>query len=453
MNRIRIGRREVLRGAGSIAIALPWLEAMGPSQAHAAPAVARRFVSVYQPGGAEQSKWRPRGGETDFELSEILAPLAPVREHLLVLGGLDMDCAVGEQHQSGIVGLLTGMPQGSEGRYVSGPSIDQVIARTASAGKPRSSIEMAVRWATGKSHGLLHPINALNFADDGRASPISPRIDPQAIFDSVFGSLDTTAAANAQRARGQSILDFVGRRYASLSSRLGAGDRQRLEEHLTRVRELEQGLQNDAVLARGACQKPGMVDTSDYNPRSGLRSADDGSIVDGSSDAAIPKVGQFMIDMLVMALACDLTGVATLQWSDTEAKHTFPWLSLREHHHYYQHDGGFRPDECAAIGRWYSQQHAYLLEQLASVDMGGHSLLDESVVFFGTEISHPPSHTKDNMPLLLAGGGGGLRGNRFLDFGGRSHNDLLSAILKLFGDTRTTFGHPRYASAPVTGLT
>ena len=126
--------------------------------------------------------------------------------------------------------------------------------------------------------------------------------------------------------------------------------------------------------------------------------------MDGRTDAAIPKVGKYMMDMLVMALACDLTAVATFQWSDTEAKHTFPWLGLRDHHHFYQHDGGFRPRECEQIGIWYSQQHLYLLQQMAAVDMGGHSLLDESVVFFGSELQDPPSHGKTNMPFLLAGG-------------------------------------------------
>jgi len=448
----RLRRRDVIRGAGAIAIGLPWLEAMEPRSARAqTPSVAQRFVAVYQPGGAEQSRWLPSGSETDFQLSEILAPLESVRAKLLVAAGLDMKSALGEQHQAGIVGLLTGMAQGQAGKYVSGPSVDQVIAEIASAGKPRTSIEMAVRWATGKSHGLLHPINAMTFANDGKASPIPPRIDPQEIFDSLFGSLNPEDGAAAELARKQSILDFVGRRYESLALRLGERDRQRLDEHLTKVRELEGTLVSGTPVG-GGCQAPERVDTSDYNPASGLNSSDSGSIVDSSSDAAIPKVGKFMMDMLVMALACDLTGVVTLQWSDTEAKHTFPWLNLSEHHHYYQHDGGFRSEECAQICRWYSEQHAYLLQQMDAVDMGGHTLLDESVVFVGSEISHPPTHTKTSMPFLLAGGGGGLRGNRLLSFNGASHNDLLAAILNLFGDPRTTFGDERYASAPLAGL-
>ena len=151
-----------------------------------------------------------------------------------------------------------------------------------------------------------------------------------------------------------------------------------------------------------------------------------------------------MMDMLVMALACDLTAVATLQWSDTEAKHTFPWLGLTEHHHFYQHDGGFRAggvredrhlvlasSTCTCCSRW------------QAVDMGGHSLLDESVVFFGSELQDPPSHGKTNMPFLLAGGGGGLRTGRWLKYGGRlAQRPAGRRSCNLFGDARQSFGDP-----------
>ncbi|HEX9619050.1 MAG TPA: DUF1552 domain-containing protein [Polyangiaceae bacterium] len=456
MARFRLNRRDVLRGAGSIAIGLPWLEAMEPvGTAHAAaPTVAQRFLAVYQPGGNVMDQWHPTGSETGFTLSPILAPLEAVRSKLLVLSGLDMKSAVGEQHQAGICALLTGMPQGTAGEFVTGPSVDQVIATIASQGKPRSSIEIAIRWATGKSHGLLHPINSMTFANDANASPVPPRLDPADIFNSLFGGLqpgdDGEATANVQRKL--SILDFLDRRYASVAQRLGASDRLKLEEHLTRIREMEESLRTLGTPG-GACAPPEFVETPDYDPTSGRNSADDGSIQDTSSDAAIPVVGKLMMDMLVSAMACDLTGVASLQWSDTEAKHTFPWLNLSEHHHYYQHDGNFRPVECQQIATWYSEQHAYLLQQMDAIDMGGHSLLDESVVFFGSEISHPPEHTKTDMPFLLAGGGGGLRGGRWLQYESQSHNDLLIAILNLFGDTRTTFGDPSYVNGPLSGLT
>jgi hypothetical protein len=157
--------------------------------------------------------------------------------------------------------------------------------------------------------------------------------------------------------------------------------------------------------------------------------------------------------MIVMGLACDRMPVASLQWSDTEAKHTFPWLNLTQHHHYYQHDGGFKPNECEKICNWYSEMHLYLIQAMAAVDMGGHTLLDESVVLFGNELSDPPSHMKQNMPFMLAGNGGGLRTGRYIRHQGVSHNNMLVSILNLFGDTRTSFGDSRYVTGALSNLT
>ncbi|AUX42071.1 hypothetical protein SOCE26_034980 [Sorangium cellulosum] len=457
MSKFTLSRRAMLRGAGAIAVSLPWLEIMGPERtAHAQPAPAKRFLAVYTPGGTVMDRWRPTGSETSFTLGPILAPLAPVQDRLLVVDGLEMKSARGEQHQSGIIAWLTGSPQeGSPNGYGSGPSIDQVIASRISAGqKAKASIQIALRWATGKSHGLLSPMNAANFEDAAPHRPIPPRLDPVEIFTELFGTLNPGDNNDAARrlARKQSILDFLDRRYAALSARVGAADKQKIDQHLTKIREIEQSLSN-VPIATSTCKVPMMVDTSDYNPRTGLNSSDTGSIRDTSTDAAIPKVGKLLTDMLVMALACDITAVGTLQWSDTEAKHTFPWLNLSEHHHFYQHDGGFRAAECESICNWYSKQHLYLLQEMEKVDMGGHSLLDESVVFFGSEISDPPTHSKTNMPFLLAGGGGGLRTGRWVRHPGVPHNNLLVSILNLFGDARTTFGDPQYCTGPLTNLT
>lgn len=461
MTRFRLNRRAVLRGAGSIAIALPWLEIMSddrPARAQTAPTPAKRFVAVYQPGGTVRAKYTPTGTETNFTLSPILAPFEAVKSKILVIDGLDMKCADQtklqvEQHQGGSVGLLTGAVQPGAGNYPKSPSIDQVLAGRLSAGKARASIQVAVRWATGKSHGLIHPINALNFEAEPPHAPIPPRLDPQQIFNDLFGSAvpnmpsgDTESIAALRK---KSILDFVDKRYVALAARLGAADRMKLEQHLTKIRQMEMAIDAMPSPTTGSCTPPEKVDTSNYNPRSGLNADNDGKVKDNKTDAAIPLVGKFMMDMLVMALACDITGVVTLQWSDTEAKHTFPWLNLSEHHHFYQHDGGFRPAECEKICTWYSQQHAYLLEQMQNVDMGGHSLLDESIVFFGSELQDPPAHAKNNMPFLLAGGGGGLRTGRWLRYNGLPHNQLLVSLLNLCGDSRTSFGDSRFNGGPL----
>ena len=265
-----------------------------------------------------------------------------------------------------MMGWLTGQVQPGSGNFVKGPSIDQVLAPGLSGGKPFPSLQMAVRWGTGRAHGRLSPMDCCTFEGAAPFSPIPPRLDPVAIWKTLFNDIARPAT---ERAWDASILDAVDRRYAKLAQRLGAADRQRLEAHLERIRELEKRV---AATAGGrACAPPPLIDTSDYNPQSGLNSADDGSITDLATDAAIPKVGKLMMDMTVMALACDLTAVGFLQWSDSEAKYTCPWLNLPETHYFYENGGGYRPAELERIYTWYSSQHAYLLQQLAGVDMGG----------------------------------------------------------------------------------
>jgi hypothetical protein len=453
-SKLRLSRRSVIKGAGGIAIALPWLEAMTrrrSAQAASPPNAPKRFLAVYTPGGTVPEKWTPTGSETDFTLSPILAPLEPVKSRILVLSGLHLKCGDQsvfnvEQLQGGMMGWLTGLVQPAGGSYVKGPSIDQVLAPRLSTGKPLPSLQMAVRWGTGRTHGRLHPLNVCTFGGAAPNSPIPPLIDPVAIWKTLFNDVARPATERAWEA---SILDAVDKRYARLAQRLGAADRQRLEAHLERIRDLEKRV--GATAGGRACVPPPLIDTSDYNPKAGLNSADDGSVKDLATDAAIPKVGKLMMDMTVMALACDLTAVGFLQWCDSEAKYTVPWLNLPETHYFYENGGGYRPAELERIYTWYSAQHAYLLQQLAGVDMGGRSLLDETVVFFGTELQHPANHTKKNMPFLLAGGG--LRTGRWVKTAiDTPHNNLLLSLLNLFGDTRSTFGDPRCVTGALPNL-
>jgi hypothetical protein len=452
MPSFRLNRRAVLRGAGGVAIALPWLEIMGGArESRAQGAAARRYLSVFNPGGTVLTKWTPTGGETDFTLSPILSPLEPVRDAVTILNGIDMKSAVGEQEASGMSAWLTGTPQATQqaapGGYATGPSIDQVLAPTLSAGQRIPSLELAVRWGTGKCGGRVSPYDIVNFADDDVFTPIAPRLDPVAIFNDLFG---VDGGESAEVAWDRSVLDAVGSRYQKLAARLGAADKQRLDQHLTGIRELEAELAAGQGLLR--CRPPTLIDTSDYDPAAGLKASDVGGMDDPVTDAAIPKVSKLMTDMLVMALACDLTSVGTLTWADGECKYSLPWLGLMETHRFYQNDGGFRPLDCEAIATWYSEQNAYLLGQMANVDMGGHSLLDESVVFFGSNIQDPAAHLKHSMPFLLGGRGGGLRAGRNLTYAHPSHNDLLVAILNLFGDSRTEFGSPMYCTGALPGL-
>jgi hypothetical protein len=460
MKPFSLSRRTVLKGAGGVAIALPWLEAMTrekPARANLPGTTPRRFLAVYWPGGTVRAgslgdRYTPTGTETEFTLSPILAPLEPVKSSVLIADGLwlmagDQSKFSVEQLQGGMMAWLTGQVQPGSGNFqTKGPSIDQVLAPRLSMGKPFPSLAVAVRWGTGKAHGKLTPMDVCQFDGTAPYRPIPPRIDPVDTWKTLFG--DPGPAKDA-RAWESSILDAVDKRYAKLAQRLGAADRQRLEAHLERIRDLEKRVGSAAV--GGACKAPTLVDTSDYNPASGLNSANDGSIKDLATDAAIPKVGKLFMDMIVMAFACDLTSVALMQWVDSEAKYTLPWLGLSEVHSFYENDGGFRPAECEKIYTWYFSQHAYLLQQLASIDVGGHSLLDETLVFFGSEEADPASHSKRNMPFVLAGGG--LRTGRWVKFSdGTPHNNLLVSLLNVFGDPRTTFGDDRCCTGPLSGL-
>lgn len=458
-SKLRLTRRSVIKGAGGVALALPWLEAMGdrkPARAASSSGAPARFLAVYTPGGTVLDKWRPTGtSETSFALSPILSPFAPVQDRLIVLDGLYMKCGDQsafnvEQHEGGMVGWLTGMVQPGAGHWVTGPSIDQALASRLGAGKRYPSLQMAVRWGTGKGHGKMSPLNTCTFSDAPAAAPIPPRIDIADAWKTLFGSGVVPPAALGRW--DASVLDAVERRYVKLAQRLGAADRQRLEAHLERIRALEARLAPPSARSR-ACAAPPLTDISDYNPSAGLNSADTGQIKDPVTDAAIPKVGKLMMDMMVMALACDLTSVGLLQWSDSAAEYTLPWLGLPETHMYYQNDGGYQPVPLQQIYTWYSSQHAYLLQALAAVDMGGHSLLDETVVFFGTEAQSPATHDKKNMPFLIAGGGSSLRTGRWLRYPDNPpHNNLLVSLLNLFGDARTTFGDPRCVTGPLPNL-
>jgi len=450
MPRLKLSRRALLRGGGGVAIALPWLEIMAPEPARAAAAPAKRFLTVYTPGGSVLENWTPTGTADAPVLSPILAPLEAVRDRVLILSGVDMPSKSGEQSQAGLIAWLTGTAQDRTTQYAQGPSIDQVLAPRLSDGKRLPSLQLAVRWGTGKAHGLTSPIDIANYADTASFTPIAPRLDPAEIWQDLFGALPTSSANDAWD---KSILDAVGRRYQKLSAKLGAADRQRLEAHLQHIRELEK-----TASQLSTCRSPEQVDTTGYNPAAGLcgqncQDYDNGVFKDLATDAMIPTVGKFMTDMLVMALACDLTAVASLQWGDSEGKSTFPWLNLSETLACYMNDCGYRPPELTTIFTWFTTQHAYLIDQLAQVQTANGSLLDETVIFFGSHIQSPATHSATDMPFLLAGSGGGLRTGRWQQYSHASHNDLLVSLLNLCGDPRMTFGNAKFCSGPLDGLT
>jgi hypothetical protein len=463
----RISRRTVLRGAGGIAVALPFLDAMLlPRQSHAASSVPLRLVVFYTPGGTLIDQWRPTGTETSFTLSSMMAPLNPYKDRVIMVDGLDLSVAinkgVGHPHSRGMAALLTGtqllpgtFETGSGGAsFADGPSIDQVIAGRNATGLKFKSLEYSSGWSiSGRSAGeTAYAANIINMA--GSKMPIAPQVNAISAFNRIFSSLsEPMGAMTGANARQKSILDAVLGQYTKISAKLGPADKQKLNDHLEMIRQMEASL--TAVSGGGtACVVPPMPTIGNTMV---TNSTPSGSGVDVTA-TLVPQKGQAMVDLLVASLACDLTRVGSMIWADSEAKFimNFDPLNLPDYHHAYQHEHGFQPDALNKIHTWYAQNFAYLLQKLDAVkEADGTTLLDNTLVLWVTEIQKPDTHGQTNVPYVLAGKAQGkVRTGRWLKVkSGTPNNNLLVTILNIFGGTEQTFGDPMYCTGPLAGIT
>jgi len=436
----RWSRREFLHTLLAGSVGLPWLETFAPRTAHAQAIANTRFIAMFSPNGTIYENWLPAGDGDNFTLSPILAPLAPHQSDLVVVAGVDQKGAGGDGHQNGIGGMLTGSPL-LPGRFAGvgappagwseGPSVDQRIAEVIGRATPFRSLELGVRVGAADNWGRM--------IYRARNRPLPPREDPARTFDDVFGqaALDPSAR-EAQKTRRQSILDHVTGEFSRLSSEVSAADRQRLESHLTYLREVEARLRQQSENA-GACVLP---------PRPGAAAA---------GNEAFPAVGAAQIDLLVLALACGQTRVASLQWSRSVSDIRFTWLGIDESHHALSHmpdDNADAKDKLTRINRWYAERFGELIAKLKSYDEGDGTLFDNSLLFWCNELGKGNAHSRNDAPYVLAGSAGGaLRTGRLLKFDGDvPHNNLLVSVLNVMGVPDTTFGKREWCTGPLSGL-
>lgn len=464
----RLHRRSLLRGAGGIALGLPFLSAMlRPGQSHAAEATPTRFVVFYTPGGTLLEEWLPSSSENGLTFRDMLSPLQPFASRITMLQGLNLDITsigVGHPHSRGMAGILTGtelLPgnfatNGGNASFAAGPSVDQVIAGKISNGLRFKSLEFSAGWSTGlAAGGMPHPANIITYA--GKQQPIPPATNPLATLNRIFG--DPTQDPEAQRVWSTSIMDAVAEQYRSLSARLGPDDKQKLDAHLAMLEDARQRIQAGV---NANCMRPTGIEPDPNFYEDGFT---DGPASDGGAHAIgggvkVPAKGNVMTELLVSALACGSSNVATMEWADSEAKFLLGFLNdptgkpLADHHHGYQHDRGFQPGALKIIYNFYARQLAHLLASMDAIQEGnGKSLLDNSVILAVSEIQKPDTHDQKNMPLMLIGGGGGkLPGNRLLSLPAQPHNNLLLSLLGLFGGTETSFGNAQFCKGPVAGL-
>jgi hypothetical protein len=441
----KLHRRSFLRGALASTALLPLLPSLARGQSTTFP---QRFIVFFTPNGTLHDEWFPEPGvsETDFTLRRILLPLEAHKADLLITRGIDMASiheGPGEPHQKGMGGLLTGWHlldgdmiggDGSLAGWGRSISLDQLIANHIGATTPVRSLELGVRSSHPSGMGEVR--NRLSYL--GPEQPLSPEDDPRVIFDRLFSSAtQDQALLAAQTARRRSVLDAVRQQFATLTPRLGHEDRMKLETHTALVRDLEQRL-----------EFAGTIDDHCTVPTAPAEIALD-------DENQMPALAEAQIDLLVAGMACDVTRVATLQFSNAENHVRFPWLDSLGDGHSLSHAGPSNEaakEERVARGRWYAERFAYLLERLKSVPEGEGTLLDNTVVLWVNELSLGNTHDQNSMPFLLAGrGGGAIRTGRYVQYVNASHCDLLTGLAHAFG-VEQTVGNPDYATGPLSGL-
>lgn len=434
----KISRRLFLRGMGATAVALPLL----PSLSHSAESeqFPKRIVFFYSPNGTVPDKWSPTGEERNFQLSEILSPLASIKDDIIIVEGVDnhagrRENGAGGGHPRGTGSLLTGRPLNrdpdrfQEGGWASGISLDQFIANKLNLGQKTQfhSLQVGVRSLRTRTQ------RTISYA--GSDAPIFPESDPYALFDRVFADVSTDQAALERiRAQRRSVLDRVNSQLQTFKRKVGAQDRHRIEAHLNAVRSIEQRLS----------QPPPSAETCDV-PSLGQR-------IDFKANDNMPTIGKLQMDLLAHALQCDQTRVATLQFSTGTSKVIHTWLGqtgIANNHHELSHstDNPTARAKIVAINKWYSEQFAYFVNKLKSIPEGNGTLLDNTLVVYLNELGKGRGHSTDDLPIVMAGQLGGLfETGRYVQYDDVYHNDFLLTLAKAMDVDADSFGDRRYGT-------
>ena len=417
--------------------------------------MAKRVIFFYFPDGAASptnngdlsQNFHPTGSETSFTLSKQLEPLATsipgtsYKDRCVYLSGVSMWGFDTGNHPAGARKLLTGRNAGD------GLSIDQYLAGTVGASSPWHHLylgAMATKDGTGGSNCIVYP--------DGSGNPVTPMDDPRVAFDSLFGGAPGQMGQLAGPDPSQvSVIDGVLDDMKRLQAQLGSVEKSKLDVHLASLREVEKRIKAPGMtMGPASCQSPALDPVSN------------GDLKD---EHMFPQVLRAQMDPMVLAMACGLTRVGTLQASHHTADldmALFPGTEMATlnpsgmRSHEASHHGSTGDEKLTAFVaqiRWWVAQYTYLLDRLAATPEpgGGGTMLDSSIVMLCSEVSGGNTHSHDDMPFVLGGGAGGaIKPGRLLQFDNQSHANLLLAIAHAMGQQVGSFGES--SSGPLPGL-
>jgi hypothetical protein len=435
-------RRKFLSAVG-VAMALPALESLMPRKALAstvagstrlaattATGAPLRTAFIYFPNGAIPAAWWPSGGGKDFQLNRTMKPLEGMKNHLQIFGGLDCVSANpgpdgGGEHARANGCFLTGVriKKTNGADFHAGVSCDQVMGRQIGLLTPFKTLEIScdVVLNTGSCDTDYSCVYQHNLAWSTPTQPQTPEVHPRLLFERLFGAgapKDRAKNFAIRQQQKRSILDFLNSERASLSRDVSTRDKEKLDQYYTSVRDIEQRIQ--AAEQAGANRK----------------------LPDGDAPEGIPtKFSEYvrlMYDMLFLAFQTDSTRVATFMIAGDGDNRQYPELNIGDGHHALTHHGG-RADwieQVTQIDTFYCQQLAYFLEKMeAAKDIDGKSMLHNSQIVFGSGCSDGNRHSHTNLPIIMAGNGGGtLNPGRYIRHQNQPLTNLFLSMMDRISD-------------------
>jgi len=430
VKRFKLSRRGFLGGAGAL-LALPALEMFSAKTAKAEPNDIRRLIAFYVPCGIHMPNWTPQTEGAAYALPTILEPLAPIRDKLLVLTGLANTPARPDgpgDHAAGTGGFLTCRHVvKTEGANIqNGISMDQVAAAQLGPATRIPSLQLGIDGGSGAGDcdSGYSCAYARNISWASETQPLPKAVNPQVVWDILFGGLDPKATAEEQARQKiyrTSVLDYVLEEANSLNGKLGTTDRRKLDEYMTGINELEKKIQKSG--------SGPMCTPMDRPP----------------ADLPYPEHVKMMLDLIALAVQCDATRVVSFMLGNAGSNRSYPFLLVSEGHHELSHHQNLQEnfDKLTTIARWEVEQYAYLLGKLDAIDEGnGTTALDTSAVYFSSEIEDGNAHRHTNLPVLLGGGlGGALNPGRHVVYPDDTPMaNLFTSLLQGVGAPVATFG-------------
>ena len=430
-------RRSFLRGFGTL-LALPAMESLTPRSVRAAAAAAKsqfplRMAFIYSPNGKNMDHWTPKQDGPNYELTRALKPLAKVKGDISIISGLAHDKArangdgAGDHARANATFLTGTQVRKTAGADIrAGVSVDQIAARSIGQVTRLPSLELSCDEArrAGNCDSGYSCAYQFNLAWKSEGLPLAPERDPRLAFERLFGSGNAEEeAARAKRdLQNKSVLDFVLDDAKALQKQLGRTDRQKLDEYLTSVRDIERRIGNANSAAR---------ELPDYQKPTGIPESYKDHI-------------RLMFDLLWLSFQTDSTRVASFLLAHDGSNRTFPDIGVPDQHHgisHHQKDPE-KLEKIALIDEFYSVQLAYFLEKMKATKEGDGSLLDHSMIVFGGGIGDPDRHNHDDLPVILAGGGNGsLKQGRHIRLNGETPMcNLYLSLLDRMGVKEERFG-------------